>query len=105
MPKYVYAYRAPKDYQPGSDDTSGAWMKWFEKLGSSVVEVGDPVLDRTMVGDGATETVLSGYSVIDAQDLEQATAMARGCPLLAIGGGVEVGEITPLSEMSVSETR
>jgi hypothetical protein len=30
-----------------------------------------------------------GYSLINAEDLEEAAALVQGCPFLRIGGGVE----------------
>jgi hypothetical protein len=52
------------------------------------------VFSRQPVGNCGTETGLGGYTLIAADDLEGAVALARSCPLLAEGGGVEVGELT-----------
>jgi hypothetical protein len=41
--------------------------------------------------DGGANPV-SGYSLIEAKDYEDAVAKAKGCPLLAAGGSVEVAE-------------
>ena len=45
-------------------------------------------------GDGSTTSGggrgLTGYSVVDAADLAAATDLAKGCPLLADGGSVDV---------------
>jgi hypothetical protein len=34
--------------------------------------------------------------VIRAEDLEAATAIAKGCPNLELGGGIEVGQLTEI---------
>jgi hypothetical protein len=39
---------------------------------------------------------------INAQSMEQAIELAGGCPLLNLGGGVEIGELTRLSEDTLS---
>lgn len=104
MPHFLYAFRAPRDYQPGSTDGTNAWNEWFTELGSRVVDVGNPVFTATSAGETGAGTALGGYSLIAADSLEQAAALAHGCPLVRVGGGVEVGEITPLSELNLTTT-
>ena len=43
----------------------------------------------------APSNPVSGNSLIKADDLESAVKLARGCPVLASGGSVEVGETVP----------
>lgn len=53
-------------------------------------------------GDRAPETELngdlpmSGYTILESESLESATEVARRCPVLSIGGRIQVREITPL---------
>jgi hypothetical protein len=96
MPKYVFAYRAPKSYVPGGEDATPAWMEFHASLGDSVVDFGNPVFEASSLGTCDDTTRLGGYSFITAEDLESAVALAKGAPILAAGGGVEVGEITEL---------
>jgi hypothetical protein len=35
-----------------------------------------------------------GYTIITAEDLDTALALAERCPIIADGGGVEVGVLT-----------
>jgi len=103
MPSYLFTYRTPRDYVPGNADTMKAWMAFFDGIGSAVEDMGNPVFSRETTGDTGAETVLGGYSMVSAGSLQEALSLAAGCPLLALGGGVEVGEITPLSaEMPAS---
>lgn len=95
MAKFLLAYRAPKVYSPGPTVMED-WNGYFASLGSGLVDIGDPVFDRFTVGGDVADTVLGGYSVIVADDIEAAVALANGCPLLAAGGAVEVGAITQL---------
>jgi hypothetical protein len=102
MSKFLFAYRAAKNYTAASTDVMAAWNAWFTDLGASVVDVGNPVFDRSAVGNCATDTVLGGYSLITADDLDAAVALAKGCPAIESGGGVEVGELTLLNVESVA---
>jgi hypothetical protein len=94
MATYLFTYRSAKDYG-STDETYGEWMSWFGDLGPAVKELGNPIFDRREVGDCRPETtVLGGYSLIQAESLEEAVGLASRCPALAHRGGVEVGEVT-----------
>jgi hypothetical protein len=62
-----------------------AWTGWFESMGSSVVEKGNPVSGQTTVGQAA-DTRVGGYSLIEAPDAAAAAALAKGCPTVQLGG-------------------
>jgi hypothetical protein len=104
MQMFLFCYRAPKNYSPGGSDVMGAWNSWFQALGASVVDSGNPVFDRSTLGNCDSSTELGGYSLITAEDLEAAVALAEGCPFLQNGGGVEVGELTLLNPASLVTT-
>lgn len=92
MATYLFSYRTPKGYVPRS--MASAWGEWFEEIGSQVVERGNPVFERSPLGNTSSDqTDLGGYSMITADDLESAVALAKGCPILTAGGGVEVGQV------------
>jgi hypothetical protein len=93
MSTFVYAYRAAADYVPGDPSIVGAWRAWFEELGDAVLDAGNPIFQRESIGTNGSKTVLGGYSIVTAADLASATELAQGCPILAVGGGVEVGEV------------
>lgn len=97
MTNFVFAYRLPRDYQQGRPETAAAWRAWFDGMGSSLVEIGNPVFESATVGNCGPDTALGGYSMITADDLESALTLAKGCPALAEGAGVEVGVITELT--------
>src|SRR5258708_37539124 len=81
MSTFVFIYRAPKNYTP-TDDAIVQWNAWFESMGDSVVDRGNRVVDTSTLGRGAPDTVLGGYSLVSADDLEAAIALAKGCPIL-----------------------
>lgn len=93
MGKYVLAYTgggSPQSEEEGQQ-VMAAWMAWFGQLGSAVVDGGAPFGASTVVGGGASSG-LTGYSILEADGLEAAVALAGGCPIFAAGGGVEVYE-------------
>jgi hypothetical protein len=82
----------PADYQPGAE-SAHAWQAWFDSLGSSRIDTGHAVVSTRTLGTLDTSTRLGGYSLVTADDIERAAALARGCPALHLGGAVEVGAI------------
>ncbi len=74
-----------------------AWTDWFGRLGDALIDGGNPVSQVKTIGangsvsDGGTNPS-SGYSVIKADNLDAAVALAKGCPVLQGGASVEVAE-------------
>jgi hypothetical protein len=78
-----------------------AWGVWFNTLGQSLVDGGNPFgPSATINADGSTNesggSHLTGYTILKADNLGAATGMAKGCPVLASGGTVEVYETFPV---------
>jgi len=92
MPRFLFSYRVPRDYQPGAE-TGKAWEAWFESLGSSRIDTGHAVLATRTLGNPDSGTRLGGYSLVSAEDIDVAAALAEGCPALQLGGGVEIGAV------------
>jgi hypothetical protein len=92
MPEFLFSYRVPRDYQPGAE-TGKAWEAWFESLGSSRIDTGHAVLVTRALGNLDPGTRLGGYSLVAAEDIDGAAALAKGCPALRLGGGVEIGAV------------
>jgi uncharacterized protein YndB with AHSA1/START domain len=97
MPTYLITNRVPAGFT-GSPEAFAAWTTWFTELGDSLVDRGNPAFSQTTLGNGGPGTVLGGYTLITAGSLEEAAALAAGHPLLARGGGIEIGELTPLNK-------
>ena len=74
------------------------WNAWFATLGDAVVDGGNPVGQVRTIGNNGTVSngalnPASGYSVIKADSLDAAVALAKGCPILNGGlGSIEVAE-------------
>ena len=93
MAKFVYIYTGgsmPESEEEGKK-VMQAWMGWLGGMGDHVTDVGNPFGASKSVNGGATSGA-SGYSIVDAGSLDEATTHAKGCPVLASGGNVEVYE-------------
>ncbi len=98
MGKYVLIYQGGRMSGTEAEQAKGmeAWMSWFGTLGAAVTDGGSPFGASTAVtADGSTvaaSAALSGYSILDADSLDGAADLAKGCPVLELGGSVEVYE-------------
>jgi hypothetical protein len=84
------------------------WMDWIggiaaqNKLtdrGNRLVPSGKVVKADNVITDGPYTEIkesIVGYSIVKAASVEEATELAKGCPILRIGGNVEVREISIL---------
>ena len=74
------------------------YMGWLTSLGDSVVIPTIPLKDTNTVrsdgtiGEGGSSS-MSGFSIIKADSMEAALAIAQACPFLEIGGSLEVSEL------------
>jgi YCII-related domain len=99
MPMFVLTYHNRPGYTP-TPETRAAWQAWFAGMGDQLADMGKPVIARTALGNCSPEsTELGGYSLIQADDLEAATAIAKGCPHLERSGGVQVGLLGEISDL------
>jgi hypothetical protein len=89
MSKYLYLYRGPatrmEDFTPEQGEAQmKAWNTWIEGAKSALVDVGNPLAPRASVRDDGTEAEPSdqnGYSIVEADSLEQARELLRGPPV------------------------
>lgn len=78
MPRFLFSYRVPEACQPGAE-SSTAWEAWFKGLGTSRVDTGPGVVATRTPGKPDAGTRLGGYSLVTAEDMDGAAALARGC--------------------------
>lgn len=73
-----------------------AWGGWFGRLGDALVDGGNPAAQtRTIGSDGSVKDEAngpSGYSILQADSLDSAVELARGCPVLESGASIQVVE-------------
>jgi hypothetical protein len=97
MNTFVLLYnggKAPSSPEEGAKSMK-IWQAWFEKLGKSVVDAGKPfgqgkTVTSSGISDGAHAS--NGYTILQAESLSSAASIARGCPIIADGGEVQVFE-------------
>ncbi len=80
-----------------SETVMAAWRGWFGSLGKAVVDGGGRFAGSKSVAVGGsvregTLSGLTGYSILAADSLDAAATLAKGCPILAGGGGIEIYE-------------
>lgn len=98
MGTYVLVYKggAMAETPQAQEAAMAAWGAWFGTIGEAIKDMGAPFGPSTAVtADGSRVTAssgASGYSILTADSLEAAADLAKGCPILADGGDVEVFE-------------
>ena len=99
MPKFVLAYHggktsiSPEEGQKHMAD----WMQWMESLGDAVVDRGLAVgqsktVSAKGVADDGGANPISGFTVLQAENMDAAIEMTRKSPHLAIGGTIEIAQ-------------
>ena len=75
-----------------------AWDSWFQNLGPALKDGGNPFSGQAKsissdgsISDGGTAPA-TGYSIIEADSLDAATDLAKGCPVLQGGASVSIYE-------------
>jgi len=103
MPNYLLAYHGGSmaETEEAQAAVMEAWNDWMDAVGESLLDAGNPVAQSRLVGaDGSIREVegnpVTGYSIVEADDLDAALEIARGCPVLADGGSVEVAELVDM---------
>ncbi len=104
MPKFLFAYHGggKPDTEAEGARAMAAWQAWLEGMGDGCVDMGAPVgMSKTVsaggVADDGGANPLSGYTIVEAADIDAAVAMATGCPILECGKGTV--EIAPIMEI------
>lgn len=103
MAKYLFVYHGGSmpESEAAQAEMMEKWSAWFGSFPASIVDGGNPVGASITVSAGGVASdggsnPASGYSIIDASDLDDATAKAKGCPIIEEGGTVEVAPIIDL---------
>lgn len=93
MAKYVLVYKGGNMAATDEERQAAmaAWGAFLGGLGDSLVDAGNPFGPSAAVGNGGSAN-LTGYSIVSAGSLEEATEKAKGAPVVENGGGVEVYE-------------
>jgi hypothetical protein len=110
MKKFIVIYHAPMDparmremmNRPKEEMAKGMemWMQWAKKCGSHLVDLGSPLMGgQEISGDGSVKPStknVSGYSILQAENMEEAKSLLQGHPHL--------GPWNPQATIEVHET-
>jgi len=99
MPQFILSFRSAKTYNALTDPGAlPAWVKYLnEVIAPNVADPGWPVFEpATVIGEAGPSTQLGGYLIVTADDPEAAVSIAKSCPNIEHGGGVEVGLLADL---------
>jgi hypothetical protein len=111
MPNYLYIFRGgmPPTSPQQMQQQMQKWGDWIQQLTKSgnfkagePLEVGGKVLagKKKLVTDGPyaeAKDLVGGYLLVSAKSLDDATELARGCPVFEADGSVEVRAIREMS--------
>jgi len=98
MPKFVLAFRGgmPKSPEEGRQMMAD-WNGWMEKIGPALIDKGAGFGKSKFLSAPHREEKsgdpLSGYSIVEAADINAATDLARSNPIFSLGGTIEVAEM------------
>ena len=114
MKDYLFIYRAdyknaPQGNTPEEKEAvMKQWMDWMGSIaaqnklsakGSPLAGTGKVVKSDNIITNGPyseIKEVVGGYSIVKADSYDGAVELAKGCPILKIGGNVEVREVVAM---------
>jgi len=112
MKKFIVIYHAPNEAQMETANMTPemqaegmkAWMTWARQCGDKLVDLGSPLANGqslTPKGSAASNKQVAGYSVLQANNMEEAKSLLQGHPHLGWNAAcsIEVHETMPLPGM------
>ena len=83
-----------------------AWMNegfqkgWMVNPGDGLKKEGRVVNARKVITDGPfveAKEIVGGFTIVKADSVDAAAEIAKGCPILEVGGSVEIREIQKMT--------
>ncbi len=113
MKEFMMLFRHVPDsnYQPSQEDMEASIKQWQDWIGNIAAQgkfnstnqldyEGKVVFADGLITDGPyaeVKEIIGGYIIVKAVSLDEAVVMAKTCPILSIGGHVEVRSFMDLS--------
>ena len=112
MSEYVFLYRGGEQGRSPerAQQMIQKWMTWFKELAAKghIKDRGQPLERSGKLVKGSQKTVtdgpfaeakdvVGGYTLIEANDLDQAVELSKGCPIFEVEGAVEVRPVLKLN--------
>jgi hypothetical protein len=112
MSEFTFLYRG-REYFPSPEEAQKnleRWLAWFKDLGAQgyLKNPGHPLEPSGKVVRGRQKQItdgpyaeakdlVGGFTIVETRDLAEAAELAKGCPILEIGGSVEVRPVQKLN--------
>ncbi|AMG31347.1 hypothetical protein AL542_14020 [Grimontia hollisae] len=104
MPKFMMTYlggNPPATPEEGQKHFAD-YQAWLKALGDKAISPANPLKGTVCVApDGSVteggKTSMSGFTIIEANSLDEALNAAKTCPFLTIGGTLEVSELVEMN--------
>ena len=106
----LFRFEPSNDYQPTEAEMNEQHQQWGAFIGNMAIQEklvstyqlgfeGNQILPNKTVVNGlhiAEKQTIGGNMTVTANSLDEATEMAKHCPILSMGGTVEVRQINPM---------
>ena len=113
MKKFIVIYHAPAKAvermakASPEEQAKGmkGWMQWAKKCGTKLVDLGAPLMNGQQLnpdgGSSKSKKNVTGYSILQAKNLEDAKKLLKGHPHLAWNAdcSIEIHETMPIPGM------
>jgi hypothetical protein len=112
MSEFTYLYRG-RQYDASPEQRqkhTEKWVAWFKELTAQghIRDLGHPLEAAGKVVNGKgkivkdgpfaeAKDIIGGYTLITAADIHEAVELSKGCPILEIGGSVEVRPVQTIN--------
>lgn len=108
----VFRFQPNFEYQPSAAEQEAMQQQWGAFIGQLALQEklvsthqlgfeGKQISRNKTVSDGiliAEKETIGGNMVVHAHSLEEAVELAKACPILDMGGSVEVRSIIPMAD-------
>lgn len=103
MPQFVMTYLGgdtPSTPEEGQKHFA-KYQEWLGSLGAAAVSPMNPFKDTHVLKAGGSVTqgssvAMTGYTIVEADNMDAALEMAKSCPFLEINGTLEVSELVKM---------
>jgi len=102
MPNFLFVYyggkmaATPAEQKKSMDE----WTKWFQDQGQAVKDMGAPTMPGKLVASNSIKSIgrnpVTGYSIFQADDINEAIAIAKTSPQTKGGGQIAVYQAMPM---------
>lgn len=118
MKEFVFIYRISDnpDFKPSPEqmqESLTSWMNWMGSIAAQKklvdkgnrlsISIAKTVKPNSVITDGPYTEIkefINGYAIVKAANVDEAVELAKGCPILKMGGNVEVRAVVASDDNS-----